>query len=357
MNLIFHDLISRTVEVYIDDVVVKSPSRADHPGHLRQAFARMRAHGLKMNPKKCAFGAEHQAALDDIKKYLSQPPVLMPRKRGKPLRLYISASESSIGCLLAQNNESEREQAKLCLALYFATTKLRHYMLPSVVQIISRTDLIKYMLTRSIIRSRIGKWMMALSEFTFQYVAQKSVKGKALADFLAHHPAQGQEEELEVEIDMAHMKKNYWTMYFDGSSTEARSGAGVVIESAQGQRWQFAFQLDFRCTNNQAEYEALIIGLEILREMKATRVLVYGDSQLVINQLTGDYQCASENLTIAPSLLSPHSPHISYDRRSSSNAPEHRPKSTTYTTTKRPCSSGREPDGRDKFLSRPQSFD
>ncbi|CAL9029425.1 unnamed protein product [Prunus brigantina] len=147
MNLIFHDLIGRTVEVYIDDVVVKSPSRADHPGHLRQAFARMRAHGLKMNPKKCAFGftagnflgflvhqrgievdknkataimaapppktkkelqsfLEHQAALDDIKKYLSQPPVLMPPKRGKPLRLYISASESSIGCLLAQNNES-----------------------------------------------------------------------------------------------------------------------------------------------------------------------------------------------------------------------------------------------------------
>ncbi|CAL8989484.1 unnamed protein product [Prunus brigantina] len=241
MNLIFHDLIGRTVEVYIDDVVVKSPFKADHPEHLRQAFARMRSHGLKMNPKKCAFGvtagnfleqfiwgAEHQAAFDDIKKYLSQPPVLMPPKRGKPLRLYISASESSIGCLLAQNNEFEREQAvhylsrtlnvaelnyspveKLCLALYFAATKLRHYMLPSVVQIISKTDLIKYMLTRPIIRGRIGKWTMALSEFTFQYVAQRSVKGQALADFLAHHPTQGQEEETEVEIGMARMEKNY----------------------------------------------------------------------------------------------------------------------------------------------------
>ncbi|CAL2247926.1 unnamed protein product [Prunus armeniaca] len=309
----------------------------------------MRTHGVKMNPKKCAFGVtaenflgflvrqrgievdknkattimaaplprtkkelqsflEHQAALDDIKKYLSQPPV--PPKRGKPLRLYISTSEGSIGCLLAQNNESEREQAvhylsrtlnmaelnyspieKLCLALYFAATKLRHYMLPSVVHI-------KYMLTWPIIRGRIGKWMMALSEFTFQYVAQKSIKGQALADFLAHHPAQGQEEELEVEIGMARMEKNYWTMYFDGSSTEARSGAEVVIESPQGQRWQFALQIDFKCTNNQAEYEALIIGLEILKEMKATRVLVYGDSQLVINQLTGEYQCTSENLTM-----------------------------------------------------------
>ncbi|CAL2270628.1 unnamed protein product [Prunus armeniaca] len=385
MNLIFHDLIGRTVEVYIDDVVVKSLSKTDHMGHLRHAFNRMRAHDLKMNPKKCAFGvtagnflgflvhqrgievdknkataimaappprtkkelqyflgkvnflrrfisnlagkiqpltpllklrdterfvwgAEHQAALDDIKKYLSQPPVLMRPKRGKPLRLYILASEGFIGCLLAQNNESEREQAvhylsrtlnmaelnyspieKLCLALYFATTKLRHYMLPSGIQIISKTNLIKYMLTRPIIRGRIGKWTMALSEFTFQYVAQKSVKGQALADFLAHHSAQGQEEELEVEIGMPCMEKNYWTMYFDGSSTETRSGAGVVIESPQGQRWQFAFQLDFKCTNNQAKYEALIIGFEILKEIKATRILVYGDSQLVINQLTGEY--------------------------------------------------------------------
>ncbi|CAL8174763.1 unnamed protein product [Prunus armeniaca] len=46
MNLIFHDLIGRTVEVYIDDVVVKSPSKANHVGHLRQAFNRMRAHGV-----------------------------------------------------------------------------------------------------------------------------------------------------------------------------------------------------------------------------------------------------------------------------------------------------------------------
>ncbi|CAL9005839.1 unnamed protein product [Prunus brigantina] len=282
-----------------------------------KATAIMAAPAPKTKKELQSFLGKHQAAFDDIKKYLSQPPVLMPPKRGKPLRLYISASESSIGCLLAQNNESEREQAvhylsrtlnmaelnyspieKLCLALYFAATKLRHYMLPSVVQIISKTDLIKYMLTRPIIRGRIGKWTMALSEFTFQYVAQRSVKGQALADFLAHHPTQGQEEETEVEIGMARMEKNYWTMYFDGSSTESRSGAGVVIESPQEQRWQFAFQLDFRCTNNQAEYEALIIGLEILQGMKATRVLVYGDSQLVINQLTGDYQCTSENLAL-----------------------------------------------------------
>ena len=56
MNAIFHDLIGTTVEVYIDDVVVKSKSRRTHLDDLRQAFLRMRRHHLKMNPAKCAFG-------------------------------------------------------------------------------------------------------------------------------------------------------------------------------------------------------------------------------------------------------------------------------------------------------------
>ncbi|BFG30706.1 hypothetical protein CerSpe_169800 [Prunus speciosa] len=120
--------------------------------------------------------------------------MLIPPKRGRPLKLYISASENSIGSLLAQDNDDKKEQAvyylsriltatewkyspieKLCLALYFTATKLRHYMLPSTVHIIAKTDLIKYMLTRSIIRGRIGKWTMALAEFTFRYVPQLAV--------------------------------------------------------------------------------------------------------------------------------------------------------------------------------------
>ncbi|CAL8993663.1 unnamed protein product [Prunus brigantina] len=56
MNAIFHDMISRNIEVYIDDVVIKSESRLGHLDDLRSAFERMRRHQLKMNPKKCAFG-------------------------------------------------------------------------------------------------------------------------------------------------------------------------------------------------------------------------------------------------------------------------------------------------------------
>src|ERR1044072_4168799 len=56
MNTIFHDFIETFMQVYIDDVVIKSASKNGHLDHLRHAFERMRKHGLKMSPLKCAFG-------------------------------------------------------------------------------------------------------------------------------------------------------------------------------------------------------------------------------------------------------------------------------------------------------------
>jgi hypothetical protein len=56
MNLIFHDLLGIIIEVYIDDIVVKSASLNSHIADLRLAFEKMRRYGLKMNPLKCAFG-------------------------------------------------------------------------------------------------------------------------------------------------------------------------------------------------------------------------------------------------------------------------------------------------------------
>ncbi|XP_070668799.1 uncharacterized protein [Malus domestica] len=265
---------------------------------------------------KFVWNDEHQAAFTQIKVSLTNPPVLVPHRRGKPLKLYISAAEESIGCLLAQDNDAGREQAifylsrnlsqpkinypaveKLCLAVFFAASKLRHYMLSSVTQVIAQTDVISYMLTRPIVKGRIGKWTMALSEFSLQYVAQKAVKGQALADFLAQHPSPYGFGGNNVEIGMVQTRDNHWTMYFDGSSTSSSAGVGIVIQSPNHDRWLFSLKLDFECTNNQAEYESLIVGLGILHDLRATRALVLGDSELVINQLNGSFRCMSCTLT------------------------------------------------------------
>ncbi|CAN6555140.1 unnamed protein product [Malus baccata var. baccata] len=366
INAIFHDLIGYNIEVYIDDIVVKSKTEEHHLIDLRHALTRMRIHKLKMNPKKCAFGVRagnflrflvhqrgvkvdknksraimespsptnkvqlqrllgkinflrrfianlagkiqpltpllrlkdkenfewgppHQKAFDIIKAYLTSPPVLVPLQKGKPLKLYISASEKLIESLLAQNNEGEKDQAvyylsriltevetryspieKLCLALYFTASKLMHYMLPSHVHIIAKTDVIKYMLTKPMLTGRIGKWILALSEFSFQYVPQRAVKGQAIADFLAEH--QKFQDEI-VNIPRALEVVSVWIP----------PGNGILSKEEWVQQ-EIKRVTDYQGdTNNQAEYEALIIGLEILIELGAMEVEVFGDSELGSN--------------------------------------------------------------------------
>ena len=151
---------------------------------------------------------QHRTTFDGIKGYLSKPSILMPPLKGRPLKLYLSYSKECIECLLAQNHVEGHEQTiyylsrvinstetrytpikKLCLALYFACRKLRHYLIKPQVYVVSQTDLLKYMLSRPLITRRIGKWSLALLEFTLVYFPQKSVKEQALANFLADHPS------------------------------------------------------------------------------------------------------------------------------------------------------------------------
>ena len=86
---------------------------------------------------------------------------------------------------------------------------------------------------------------------------------------------------------------------FDGSSTEKSLGARIVVISLKGiKTTTLSFNLAFKCTNNQLEYEALVIDLKILLELGAQEVHIIGDSQLVLWQLIGEYKC--NNLLLAP---------------------------------------------------------
>ncbi|OMO77081.1 hypothetical protein CCACVL1_15211 [Corchorus capsularis] len=210
--------------------------------------------------------------------------------------------EKSLGALLAQDSREWKEQVvyylsrnmidaelgysaieKLCLTVYFACMKLRHYLLNERVDLICKYDVVKYMLNKPVMRNRIGKWVLALSEFSLNFVPQKAVKGQALADFLADHPCQMTLPELD---EVMLVEPVPWILEFDGSKTELGAGAGIVLTSPSGKVFKFSFSLLFKCSNNQAEYEALIAGLELLIELKTYSVLIKGDSQLVIGQLS-----------------------------------------------------------------------
>jgi ribonuclease HI len=86
--------------------------------------------------------------------------------------------------------------------------------------------------------------------------------------------------------------------YFDGSSHKNGNGVGLLIISPENIPTKFKFRLDEFCSNNEAEYEALIAGLEILQEPGAKHVEIKGDSEFVVKQLTKEYKCVKENLII-----------------------------------------------------------
>ncbi|KAA0046838.1 uncharacterized protein E5676_scaffold409G001090 [Cucumis melo var. makuwa] len=148
-----------------------------------------------------------QNAFDNINKYLLNPSVLGAPIPDKPLILYIAAQERSLGALLAQEKEKGKERAlyylsrtlvgaevnyspieKMCLALFFAIDKLRHYMQAFTIHLVAKVDPIKYVLSRPIISGCLAKWAIILQQYDIVYISQKAIKGQALADFLADHP-------------------------------------------------------------------------------------------------------------------------------------------------------------------------
>jgi len=141
------------------------------------------------------------------------------------------------------------------------------------------------MLSMPIMSGRIGKWILALSEFDLRYESAKAVKGQIMADFVTQHC--GVVETLEIVP---------WTLFFDGSTCDRGAGIGIVLISPRGRKYELSLPIVATSTNNQADYQALIKGLELLREVHADAIEVFGDSMLVINQLAGSYECRSEVL-------------------------------------------------------------
>ena len=136
-----------------------------------------------------------------------------------------------------------------------------------------------------IMSGRIGKWILALSEFDLLYELAKVVEGQIMADFVTQH--RGAVETLEIVP---------WTLFFDGSTCDRGAGIGIVLISPRGRKYELSLPIIATSTNNQAEYQALIKGLELLREVHADAVEVFGDSMLVINQLARSYEWRSEVL-------------------------------------------------------------
>ena len=175
-----------------------------------------------------------------IKQYLSNPPIITPLGSRQPLKLYVSASKTTIGSMLAQEEENGNERVvyylsrivhnveirytsieKLCLVLYFSCLQLKYYLITSEVYVISQTDVIKYMLSSPMLHGHVGKWMLALIEFSHQYVLSKAIKGQVLVDFVVDHPCVDIKENPTGHLENF-VELNPWRLFFDDSSHKKR---------------------------------------------------------------------------------------------------------------------------------------
>jgi hypothetical protein len=245
---------------------------------------------IKANDEFC-WGAEQQRAFEEIKKYLSKPPVLVPPQQNKPFYVYLSVGDTSIAPVVIQVHDGKERVVfylsrrmldaetrypdieKLCLCLFFTCRKLRHILLSAEMIVICKSDVIKHMLSAPVSKGRLGKWMFALSEFDIRYQPAKAVKGQALGDLIAER----------INTDIAALSVHAWAMYFDGSACGDGCGIGILLVSPWGATYSFSIRLPTACTNNLAEYEAVRKGMELLFEAGAEAVEIFGDSKLVIS--------------------------------------------------------------------------
>ncbi|KAA3483263.1 reverse transcriptase [Gossypium australe] len=261
MVTLFHDMMHKEIDVYVDDMVEKSRTEKEHVQVLRKLFLRLKKFQLKLNPTKCTFEATSEKLLGFV--------VIV-------LRLNLD------------NLKTE-------------TINVVPYNLAHL-----KMDPLKYMMESTALNRRMTRWQILLSEFDIIYVNQKIVKGSAIADFLARRALKDYEP---LNFDFANEDLMYVAtteedaqeehpckLNFDGTSNAMGNRIGAVLVSPDGDHYPFISKLDFDCTNNMVEYEACIMSIRAAIECKIKVLEVYGDSALVIYQLKGERETREPKL-------------------------------------------------------------
>ncbi|CAL9004835.1 unnamed protein product [Prunus brigantina] len=390
VNKIFKEQIDKTMEVYVDDMLVKAPERADHIKNLAEAFNLLRKYNMKLNPSKCTFGVssgqflgylvtqrgieahpnqikailnmkspaitkeiqsltgratalnqflsrstdkcrpffkalkkgqknkwddECEVAFQNLKTYLTSPPLLSKPIPGEDLYIYLAVSDSTVSSSLIREELGAQhpvfytskalldaetrypKMEKLIFSLVVSAIKLRPYYQAHQIIVMIEFPL------RSILHSpdtsqRLMKWAIELSQYDLLYRPKTAIKSQALADFVVEFTSTVEEEKMvtkskekadDISPADSNLPNDMWQLHVDGASNHKGAGAGVVIITPNGTLLEQAITLGFSASNNEAEYEALLARLPLTKELSIKRLAIYSDSQLITNQASGKY--------------------------------------------------------------------
>ncbi|GKV30490.1 hypothetical protein SLEP1_g39295 [Rubroshorea leprosula] len=319
VTIVFRAQIGRNLEVYVDDIVVKSLKADDHLTDLEETFNNLRQNRMRLNPAKCIFGVasgkflgfmvsrrgievnpekiraiaeieppklvkdiqrltgrvaalhrfisksadkcllffkimrsaaqkdesgkqkkfewtqECQAAFDELKSYLSSPPLLTKAKDGEILYLYLGISDEAISSVLVREEAKQQKPIyyissvlhgaelrypiaeKVALAVVTSARRLRPYFQSHPIIILTDQPL-RQILQKPKCSGRLIKWAVELGEFEITFQQRSTIRAQALADF-------------------------------------------IVECTPYGYRSEHALKFNFDATNNMAKYEALLLAL------------------------------------------------------------------------------------------------
>ncbi|GAA0185114.1 hypothetical protein LIER_32402 [Lithospermum erythrorhizon] len=147
---------------------------------------------------------------------------------------------------------------------------------------------LKRVLASPTLSRRLTNWAVELSEFELSDIPRISIKAQALADFVIECTARAPgPTPMQPTERIADPHRFEWSLHVDGARNDKGAGAGVLITGPQGITIDYALRFEFPTTNNEAEYEVMIVGLKLVKSLDITEVLVKGDSKLVIDQIQG----------------------------------------------------------------------
>jgi ribonuclease HI len=172
-------------------------------------------------------------------------------------------------------------------AVLITSRKLRHYFQEYSISVVTDYPL-GDILRNQDATGRIFKWAVELGALTIDFKPRTSIKSQVLVDFMA--------EWRKNQLPTPTVRPEHWVMYFDGSLNLEGVGAGVLLISPMGEQLMYVLQIIWKVSNNEAEYEALLHGLRLAASLGIKRLLVYGDSVVVINQVNKSWDRNKENM-------------------------------------------------------------
>jgi ribonuclease HI len=176
---------------------------------------------------------------------------------------------------------------KLLYAVLLTTRNLRHCFDDHKVIVVTGFPIGDILHNKEAIR-RIAKWACELGAHDIEFRPRTTIKTQALVDFVSEWTEQQVPDNPET--------AEVWQMYFDGSLKLQGAGAGILFIAPGGEQLKYALQLLFSASNNVAEYEALIHGLNIVISLSIKRLMVYGDSLVVISQINKEWDCSNDSM-------------------------------------------------------------